>query len=124
MLRYRIAPLARADIRAILTHSNQAFGSFARQRYEALIVQAIRDIAAAPHRFGSVERPELRGWTYHLRYSRERARVAGEAVHNPRHLLLYRLEPNGVGPSFVGIVRVLHDAMELEQHIPSDDDTP
>ncbi|WP_369410321.1 type II toxin-antitoxin system RelE/ParE family toxin [Nitrospirillum viridazoti] len=108
--------MARADIRAILAHSNQTFGNLARLRYEALIVQAIRDIAAAPHRFGSVARPELRGWTYHLRHSRERAHVAGEAVHNPRHLLLYRLEP-GV----VGIVRVLHDAMDVEQHVPWDD---
>ncbi|WP_145751404.1 type II toxin-antitoxin system RelE/ParE family toxin [Nitrospirillum amazonense] len=116
MLRYRITPLARADIRAILAHSNLTFGDLARRRYEALIVQAIRDIAAAPHRLGSVERPELRGRTYHLRYSRARACVAGAAVHNPRHLLLYRLEP-GV----VGIVRVLHDAMDVEQHLPAED---
>ncbi|WP_425491371.1 type II toxin-antitoxin system RelE/ParE family toxin [Nitrospirillum iridis] len=85
----------------------------ARRRYEALILQAIRDVAADPHRFGSLERLDLRGRTYHLRYSRRRASVDGQSVLKPRPLLLYRLEP-GV----VGIVRILHDAMDFERYAP------
>ncbi|RWE18757.1 MAG: type II toxin-antitoxin system RelE/ParE family toxin, partial [Mesorhizobium sp.] len=35
-------------------------------------------------------------------------------VQRPRHLLLY-----WIGPSLIGVGRVLHDAMELERHLPT-----
>jgi toxin ParE1/3/4 len=37
-------------------------------------------------------------------------------VKRPRHLLLYRI----LAPELIGIGRILHDAMELERHLPPD----
>jgi toxin ParE1/3/4 len=79
--------------------------------------QALRDIADDPERAGSTERPELStgARTYHLRFSRDRV-GAGGAVKNPRHFLLFRQRDAGV----LEVARVLHDAWELQRHLPED----
>jgi toxin ParE1/3/4 len=100
-----------------LKWSEEKFGSRAAQRYRALLKQALGDIAADPERPGSMERPELitGARTYHLRFSRDRARVSGP-VRNPRHFLLYRRNDEGV----IEVARVLHDARDLDRHLPED----
>jgi len=114
MIDYHLSLAAEADILAILTWTQKQFGDVARRRYEALIRTALRDVATQPDRPGSVERPELgvaiRSW--HLRLSRERARIEDGIVHRPRHFLIYRLEPQ-----WIVIGRILHDAMELARHL-------
>ena len=75
---------------------------------------------SAPHgaRPGSRARPELaQGMrTYHLSFSRQRARGQGSILRKPRHFLVYRLR----GDTHIEIVRVLHDAMDLERHLPDE----
>jgi len=116
MIGYRISRATQADILEILTWTQTQFGDLARRRYEHLIATALRDVAAQPNRSGSVERHELghgvRSW--HLCLSRERARTEGGIVHQPRHFLIYRSEPKRIA-----VGRVLHDVMELEQHLES-----
>jgi len=106
---------ARRDIAAIVRWSVRHFGEQAALRYEALILQAMRDIADDPEWPGSAARPELMAKgvrTYHLSFSR--MRVSEPRVRNPRHLLLYRCSPADV----VVVVRVLHDARDLARHLP------
>jgi len=112
-----LAPAARRDIREALKWSEEKFGSRAAQRYRALLKQALRDIAVDPERPGSMERPELStgARTFHLRFSRDRARASG-SVRNPRHFLLYRRNREGV----IEVARVLHDARDLERHLPEE----
>jgi toxin ParE1/3/4 len=113
--RYRISHAAASDIVDILAWSQEQFGEQARERYEKLIATAIRDIAAAPTRPGSADRPELgkgvRSW--HLRGSRNH--TTGGVVRRPRHFLIYRVEDD-----ILLIGRILHDAMELRRHIDTD----
>lgn len=117
MALYRLSESAQADLLDIFFWTHTQFGELARQRYEALIVTALRDIAEQPARVGSVERPELgdgvRSW--HLSLSRERARTASGMVRHPRHFLLYRLEGD-----VVAVGRVLHDSMELSRHLDAE----
>lgn len=98
----------------ILAWTHERFGHAARLRYESLIVAALRDVATRPDRSGSIARPELgagvRSW--HLRLSRDHAATAADGVRRPRHCLVYRLE----SPLLV-VGRILHDAMELAQHL-------
>lgn len=110
-----LAPAARSDIREALMWSQERFGERAAARYRSLLKQGIHDIAADPERPGSQARPDLaRGIrTYHLYFSRSRARSAMGAVGKPRHFLVYRCR-EGV----VDVVRVLHDARALERHLP------
>ena len=93
------------------------FGARAAIRYDALIKQALNDIAADPERPGSNERPELMLTglrTYHLRFSRNR--VSGPSVKAPRRFLVYRRRDGGV----VEVARILHDNRDLARHLPDD----
>lgn len=117
-LRIVLSPSARSDIREALLWSQERFGERTAARYRDLLKQALRDIAADPERPGSRERAELvRGIrTYHLFFTRDRARSDLGIVKNPRHFLVYRRR----GEDVIDIVRVLHDARDLERHLPKD----
>lgn len=118
ILRIVLAPAARTDIREALMWSQERFGERAAARYGDLLKQALRDIAADPERPGSKERPDLaRGVrTYHLFFSRDRARSDLGLVRKPRHFLVYRLR----GEAVINVVRVLHDVRDLERHLPEE----
>jgi toxin ParE1/3/4 len=118
MATFRLSKMAERDIASLLARTEDRFGQSAQHRYEILLITALRDITNKPDRAGSVDRPEVGPWirSYHLRHSRERASALGGIVRQPRHLLLYRT----VIPGIIGIGRVLHDAMELERHLPAD----
>ncbi len=113
-----IAPKARTDIASILAWTGENFGPQTRKRYAKLIATAIVDVAADPERAGSTQRPETaEGWrTYHLYCSRKNADRPAERIRRPRHFLLYRVTEANV----VEIGRVLHDSMELQDHLPDD----
>lgn len=116
MADFRLSASARTDIVEILEWTHTQFGELARLRYELLLVIALRELAAEPERTGSVARPELGAnvRSYHLRHSRDRARHESGVVRRPRHLLLYRFARSDL----IGVGRVLHDAMEIERHLP------
>jgi toxin ParE1/3/4 len=117
MRSYVVAPAAQRDIESVLAWTHEHFGEQMRLRYEALLAQAILDVAARPDRGGSLSRPEITGAarTYHLVHSRTRVSGVGRVKH-PRHFLLYRIRADGQ----VEIGRVLHDSMDLERHRPAD----
>jgi len=113
-----VSPAAEQDIESILRWTHEHFGEPARLRYEALLVQAISDVAENPERPGSCARAELAAAarTYHLYYSRTRvARVMGRA-NRPRHLLLYRTHGDGS----IELGRVLHDSMDFQRQLPEE----
>jgi toxin ParE1/3/4 len=116
MPRVVLAPAAEDDIVKILAWSHEHFGEQARLRYEALLTQAIIDVAEDPQRVGSRSREELAtgARTYHLWHSRQRIAKSVGMVASPRHFLLLRLNAQGV----VEIGRVLHDSMDLVSNLP------
>lgn len=116
MADFRLSASAETDIVNVLAWSEETFGEIIRQRYEELLITGLRDIASDPERAGSLSRTELGEAvrSYHLRHSRERARMLHGFVRRPRHLLLYR----AIAPGLIGIGRVLHDAMEPGRHLP------
>ncbi|CAI8705500.1 MULTISPECIES: type II toxin-antitoxin system RelE/ParE family toxin [Pseudomonas] len=118
MPQYRISNAARADIVDILRLSQTQFGDQARQRYQALILSALQTIADTPYRIGSHDRdepaPSLR--SYHLIYSRQLAKHPHGTIKTPRHVVFYRVANDDV----IEVVRLLHDAMEVQFHLPTD----
>jgi toxin ParE1/3/4 len=113
-----IAPQARSDIMSILAWTQESFGPSAYKRYAQLLETAIAEIAEDPVRAGSVQRREIAEncRTYHLFHSRKKADTRGNRIRKPRHFLLYRVVATGV----VEVGRVLHDSMDLEQHLPEE----
>jgi toxin ParE1/3/4 len=116
MAQFEIAPAAERDIEAILHWTYQEFGEPAMERYGALVTQAIRDVVHDPELVGSSNRPEIapNARTYPLLHSRNHVAADVGRVKHPRHFLLYRVRPAGT----VEIGRVLHDSMDLAQHLP------
>jgi toxin ParE1/3/4 len=116
MTRYTLSPAAERDIASILAWTDEHFGEQARLRYEALLVQAIVDVAEDPQRPGSTSRDEISraARTYHLWHSRNRVDSALGRVRRPRHLLIYRFTHK----DHLEIGRVVHDSMDLSSHLP------
>ena len=112
----RLARRADADIDELLDWSERRFGTAARDRYGALIETALRDIADDPECRGSRSRTELGLGlrSYHLRRSLIRAKRRGGDVGRSRHVIFYRV----ISSELVHVERVLHDAMDVERHIP------
>lgn len=119
MLPFRLSDQATHDIEDILAWTHQHFGDQARLRYEALIAQAIWDLALDPSRFGCHPRSELAdgAMTYHLRHSRDHVGSPPGRVRKPRHFLVCRVGADGR----LEIGRVLHDSMDTARHLPFDD---
>lgn len=89
MLKVLIATSARDQLDNVLTYSERHFGPQGRERYEALIEQALVDLAEFPARRGT----EMIGGVihYHIRHSRRRVPKPRGQVHDPRHLVLARV---------------------------------
>ena len=117
-MEFIIAPTAQSDIASILAWTHERFGPQTLKCYKKLIQTAIEEIAANPELIGSAGRPEILPHcrTYHLFHARKKAGGRGNRIRNPRHFLLYRVTE----PDVVEIGRVLHDSMELEQHLPEE----
>ena len=116
MSRFVLSPAAEDDISSILAWTHERFGERARLRYEALLVQAIVDMADDPQRPGSATRAEIahNARTYHLFHSRNRVAKATGRVRRPRHFLIYRF----TSEDRIEIGRILHDSMDVPAHLP------
>ena len=118
MWRLRLSAVAEQDIEDILAHSEANFGKRARLRYEALLEAGLSEIASGPDRPAVRRRDELGPGvrSYHLYYAREQARHEYGTVKRPRHVFLFRLHAS----RFLDVGRVLHDAMDLGEHLPTE----
>lgn len=104
------------DVAALMRWSTREFGFRAAMRYDALLKQALKDIAADPDLPGSKDRPELMiqgARTYHLEQSQDL--VPDEPVKAPRHFLLYRR----VDANVIEVARIIHDSRDFERHVPA-----
>ena len=110
----RVTAAARRDMIAMMDWSLKEFGPDAALRYDALMTQALSDIADDPERPGTQRRPELAQGVrvYHLRFSRDRARSALGVVKHRRHFPVYRRRDR-----LIEVLRVLHDARDLQRHV-------
>jgi toxin ParE1/3/4 len=102
----RISKLAIRDIENVLAYTIRQFGERKQREYQQLIRRALSDIAADPDRLPAKPRVDIHpdARTFHI------ARPGRPA----RHFFLFRL----AGSEFVDIGRLLHDSMDLRQHLP------
>jgi toxin ParE1/3/4 len=84
-----VAGPAHQQLADILSESEDAFGAVARERYAALVTQAVEDLLDNPGRRGT---RVLNGRIhYHLRHSRGRVPPEIGRVGSPRHLIIARV---------------------------------
>lgn len=105
---FEFGPSARKQIREILLQSVRRFGVGARDRYAALIEQAIRDLVENPKRPGATrDRDRIH---FHLRHSRDRVSEGIGRVRSPRHVLICKIHDGDILLLFA----VARDAMTVE----------
>jgi toxin ParE1/3/4 len=115
MARFRVSRPAQGDLANILATSGERWGAESRQRYAAILVAAMRQVAAEPEGPLTKKRPDLRSGlrSFHIRYARSTPGTPAAKVRRPVHVLYYRVAQKGV----IEIVRVLHERMEPSRHL-------
>ena len=108
--RVRLGAEAELDFANILSWTAENFGTRQSRLYRQTLVQAIRELADGPDVPGSLARDEIRRGYRTLHVARHGRRG--------RHLLLYRTAAGRI----IEIVRILHDSMDLQRHLPPSDD--
>lgn len=109
----RRSSAAIADIEDCLELSLQDFGEKAAERYAELLIIALESIQDNVNLMCSFAYEELTHIKMvHLRHFRSRAKIDGEMVKKPRHFVVYCEVDEEIT-----ILRILHDSMEIEQHL-------
>jgi toxin ParE1/3/4 len=113
MARFRLSRPAQADIANILVTSVERWGVEGRRRYAALLIAAMRRVAADPEGSATQDRAELLPGvrSFHIRHARGGAPDA--TARRPVHVVYFR----PVEPGLIEIIRVLHDRMEPRRHL-------
>jgi plasmid stabilization system protein ParE len=108
---YRLTRTAEEQIDSLLLDSARQHGLEAAGRYGQLILTVMAALGEEPHMIGSLEVPRLGGVrAYPTRLGRRRVEP-GRRVASPRHLIVYRLAPDGL----VEILGLVHDRMVLSR---------
>ncbi|MCA6115465.1 type II toxin-antitoxin system RelE/ParE family toxin [Bradyrhizobium sp. WSM 1738] len=108
--RVRLGAAAEVDFANILKWTIENFGARQSRVYRDTLVQAIGELADGPDVVGSRARDEIMAGRRTLHVARRGRRG--------NYFLMYRTAPN----STIEIVRILHDRMDLQRHVPSASD--
>lgn len=109
----RISPQACTDIADTLRFTQVRLGESVRNRYQDLLQTTFHSIAKQPTLPGSKMRDELSPGLRSLHLSFNVLQKTDGRVIRPRHIVFYRAGTDQV----IEILRVLHDAMEVAQHL-------
>ena len=125
MADFRLAASAEAALDDILLWSQRTFGPQARQRYAALLVTAMQDVAEQPNRT-NVSWKRLKSGpigVYHVGHSKAHApdppgpvaepRHYPGPVAEPRHYVVFRIASDGI----VEILGFVHERMLLPRAV-------
>lgn len=113
MARFRLSAPAEAQIGDILAWSEDNFGERTRERYAALLVRAMHDIAENPRRASVVWKRFAVGLigVYHLRHSSREDLSRSDRVQEPRHHLIFRIGDDDI----VDILGFIHERMLFDR---------
>ncbi len=108
----RLSATAETDYRQILRWTLKNFGPTQTNDYAAVLTSALQALCAGTSTIGVKAREEIGTdiWTLHV------ARQGRKG----RHFILFRV--NRVqGQQVIDVLRLLHDSMDLQRHLPSTD---
>jgi len=106
---YRLVGHAESRIDQVVMDSARQFGLDAAVRYNKLILTALTVVGTTPHLAGSKTVPRVPGLrVFPLRLA-SRFVAPTDRVGRPRHLIVYRVTPDGT----VEVLSLAHDRMDL-----------
>ncbi len=106
--RVRLGAAAEIDFANIVGWTAETFGPRQARTHSDTLISALEELVAGPGIAGSISRDEIVRGLLSLHVGRHGRRG--------RHFLLYRPTEGQV----IEIVRILHDSMDLQRHIPSE----
>ncbi len=106
----RLGQQAEQDYRDVLRWTEKSFGAAQAQSYAQTISLAVQALAAGPDTLGSKLREEIGPGIRTLHIARN--------GRKGRHFLVYRVG----GDRTIDLIRLLHESMDLQRHVPSSND--
>lgn len=110
-MRFRLVGHAEDRIDQVVMDSARQFGVEAAIRYNKLILAALAAVGANPSLAGSKPVPRLQDVRMFPLRLAGRFAAPDDRVSKPRHLVIYRVAPDGV----VEVLSLVHDRMDLTQ---------
>ena len=104
---------AEADFREILRWTVAQFGEAQAQVYAETLSTALSDLAAGPAVIGARERSDIAKGLYTLHVARNNRKG--------RHFVMFRIGRKR-NRDVIEVLRLLHDAMDLQRHLPPADE--
>jgi toxin ParE1/3/4 len=104
--RVRLGAAAELDFANIVKWTSENFGERQSRVYRDVLVQAVGELADGPDVAGSKARGEIMSGLRTLHIARHGRRGS--------HFLMYRVAPGMT----IEIVRILHERMDLQRHLP------
>jgi toxin ParE1/3/4 len=107
----RLTAAAEADFEEILRWTVDQFGEAQARIYAGTVSAALDELAAGPSAVGAKKRDDILKGIFTLHVARK--------GRKGRHLVMFRV---GRAPDHdvIEILRLLHDAMDLQRHLPLD----
>lgn len=109
----RLTAAAEADFREILRWTVARFGEAQARVYARTLSAALTDLAGGPAIPGVRERGEIAKGLFTLHVARK--------GRKGRHFIVFRVGQDR-GLAVIEVLRVLHDAMDLQRHLPAADE--
>jgi toxin ParE1/3/4 len=105
----RLTAAAEADFEKILRWTVDQFGEAQARIYAETISAALKDLAAGPTIVGARERDDILRGIFTLHVARN--------GRKGRHFVMFRVR-RGPDREVIEVLRLLHDAMDLQRHLP------
>jgi len=110
----RLAATAQADFRDILRWTVAQFGQPQAQAHAETLAAALEALAAGPTVVGARARDDIAQGLHTLHVAR--------SGRKGRHFVLFRIAAES-GREVFDVLRLLHDSMELQRHLPPVDES-
>jgi toxin ParE1/3/4 len=105
---------ARSDFRDIVRWTIERFGEEQARVYADILRSTLNDLRGGPSIIGVKRRDDIAKGLFTVHVTRNGQRG--------RHFVLFRIRPDQVGDT-LEILRLLHDAMDLQRHVGTRKDT-
>ncbi len=109
----RLTAVAEADFQEILRWTVAQFGEAQARVYAETLSAALTDLAAGPTLIGARKRNDIAKGLCTLHVARK--------GRKGRHFLMFRIGRDRDGDA-IEVLRILHDVMDLQRHLPPADE--
>jgi toxin ParE1/3/4 len=107
----RLTVAAETDFESIIGWTLEQFGDVQARLYAQVLSSAVEALTAGPNSPGAKARSEIGKHLFTLHVARVGQRG--------RHFVLFRVD-GAAGRRQIDVLRILHDAMDLQRHVPED----